>query len=142
MNYIGSKKRLLPFILSAIKEEAPNLETLTVCDLFAGTGIVGQTLKPLVKHVISNDLEYYSYVMNQHYVQNNISMNMTARLKELNTLPGKKGFIYTHYCLESGSERQYFSNENGQKIDAIRQKIETWQKKNQIDLMVLKLLVL
>lgn len=38
--------------------------------------------------------------------------------------PVENGFIYNNYCLGSGSGRQYFSDENGKKIDAIRIRIE------------------
>ena len=40
------------------------------CDIFAGTGIVGRTFKTSVKKVISNDIEYYSYVLNKNYIEN------------------------------------------------------------------------
>ena len=40
---------------------------MKVSDIFAGTGIVGKTFKTSVKKVISNDIEYYSYVLNKNY---------------------------------------------------------------------------
>ncbi len=46
---------------------------------------------------------------------------------ELDNLKGVEGFIYKNYCSGSGSGRQYFSDENGKKIDAVRQKIEEWR---------------
>ena len=60
MNYIGSKKRLLPFIQSTIYKtlSTEDLSDKVFCDLFAGTGAVGNHFKPQVKKVISNDLEY------------------------------------------------------------------------------------
>ena len=53
----------------------------------------------------------------------------------LANLKGTKGFIYKNYCLggtknKTAEERQYFSDENGMRCDAIRQKIEEWKKKN------------
>ena len=55
-------------------------------------------------------------------------------LEELNNLKLKDtGFIYKNYCLGSGSNRQYFSDINGKKIDTIRQKIESWFKNNKIN---------
>ena len=41
-----------------------NFHELKVLDLFAGTGIVGRNFKSNVKKIISNDLEYYSFVLN------------------------------------------------------------------------------
>lgn len=43
------------------------------------------------------------------------------------------GFIFKHYCLGSGSNRQYFSDYNGKKIDTIRKKIADWKKTNKIN---------
>ena len=43
---------------------------MKVSDIFAGTGIVGRTFKTSVKKVISNDIEYYSYVLNKNYIEN------------------------------------------------------------------------
>ncbi len=52
----------------------------------------------------------------------------------LNWLPGKKGFIFNAYCPSGNNEfcRQYLSDVNGQKIDAIRQQIETWRESGEI----------
>ena len=50
-------------------------------------------------------------------------------INKLNDLkPVEDGFIYKNYCFGSGSGRQYFSDENGQKIDTVRQEIESWHK--------------
>jgi len=47
----------------------------------------------------------------------------------LNKLPGaENGFVYSHYCAGSGSGRNYFSDENGQRCDAIRTQLEDWRK--------------
>ncbi len=46
----------------------------------------------------------------------------------LNALPPcENGFVYRHYCAGSGSERNYFSDENGQRCDAIRCQLEAWR---------------
>ena len=57
---MGSKSRLLDVIFPLIMS-VPGIDT--VVDLFAGTGVVGYALKGK-KKVISNDLEYYSYIIN------------------------------------------------------------------------------
>ena len=59
MKYLGSKRKLIPFLEKTIKSVVGNdLANLTFCDLFAGTGIVGRHFKSSVKEIISNDLEY------------------------------------------------------------------------------------
>ena len=52
----------------------------------------------------------------------------------LSNLEGKKGFIYKNYCpggtKDQNDQRQYFSDENGKRCDAVRQKIEIWKEEN------------
>jgi adenine-specific DNA-methyltransferase len=99
------------------------------CDIFAGTGAVGRSFKTEVKKIIANDVEYYSYVLNKNYIENHAEIaNKQDFIDELNNLPLiDNGFIYKNYCVGGGTERQYFSDDNGKKIDAIRQKIEEWK---------------
>jgi len=129
LNYIGSKFSLLDFIYSTIKETAPSLEGAVFFDLFAGTGIVGRFFKDKVKSVMANDLEYYSYVLNRHYIQN--TKRIDFDFSALNNLKGVEGFIYKNYC-PAISGRQYFTDENGKIIDAARIEIEKY--KNDSDL--------
>ncbi|MDY8138695.1 DNA adenine methylase [Aquimarina sp. 2201CG5-10] len=133
MNYIGSKYKLSEFIRTAVHGVAgDHLGDKTFCDLFAGTGIVGRTFKTSVKKVIANDLEFYSYILNKNYIGNHVDLKAAEYIKELNDLKGKKGFIYNNYCLGGGSERQYFSDENGLKIDAARNRIENLKKSGEV----------
>jgi len=136
LNFIGSKFTLLSWIKSEIiKVVGKDLSEKVFCDIFAGTGIVGQAFKKEVKRVISNDLEYYSFVLNKNYIQNHkLIKNREKYVNELNNLTLiDSGFIYQNYCLGSKSGRQYFSDANGKKIDAIRTKIEKWHKKKDIE---------
>ena len=135
MNYIGSKHSLLPFLESVINNVVGvNLSDKVFCDLFAGTGVVGRAFKPRVHKVIANDWEYYSYVLNRNYIGNHIELDgKEDRLAQLDLLAGdENGFIYQNYCKASGSGRQYFSDENGKKIDAIRTQIESWRTNGDI----------
>ena len=73
MNYIGSKNKLSSFIFETVTKVAgSDLSQTVFCYLFAGTGIVGRTFKPHVKHVIANDVEFYSYVLNRNYIGNHL----------------------------------------------------------------------
>ena len=121
------------------------------CDLFAGTGIVGRHFKKKGYRIIANDIQYYSYVLNRHYIGNHKELTFSRLSKEifelkriktenrkifvcdyLSRLKGKKGFIYRNYCLggtkDKKEQRQYFSDENGMRCDSIRQKIEKWKE--------------
>lgn len=135
MNYIGSKYSLLDFIDKTIKSIVGNeMSEIVFCDLFAGTGIVGRHFKTQVRKVISNDFEYYSYVLNRNYIGNHKEIEgIDEYINKLNSLDGiDNGFIYTQYCKGGGNNRQYFSDENGMKIDAIRTTIEKWKINGEI----------
>ena len=54
-------------------------------------------------------------------------------MEHLNQIEGKEGFIYNNYCIGSGSERNYFSDFNGKKCDAIRQELEKLYRDKAID---------
>lgn len=152
MNYIGSKFSLLDFLEESIQKVAGSNGKI-FCDLFAGTGAVGTHFKKKGYTVIANDIQYYSYVLNRHYIGNHKEMtfskltNDVPDLKEiskgerrkfvcayLSGLDGAKGFIYNNYCSGGTGNReeprQYFSDENGARCDAIRQKIEEWKGRN------------
>ena len=131
MNYIGSKRKLSEFINRTVHEVCGNdLSDKVFCDLFAGTGIVGRNFKTKTKQVIANDLEYYSYVLNRNYIENSDPLEGGTLLEELNRLQGKKGFIAQQYGENGAAGRLYFSQENAQKIDAIRQQIQAWKQDN------------
>tara|TARA_R110000823_G_scaffold159218_5_gene290464 strand:- start:114920 stop:115918 length:999 start_codon:yes stop_codon:yes gene_type:complete len=133
MNYIGSKHKLSSFIFETVTDVCgKELSNKTFCDLFAGTGIVGRNFKPHVKQVIANDVEYYSFVLNRNYIGNHISFEYEEFINELNALKGKKGFIFENYSEGGKAGRNYFTSENGQKIDAVRIQIEEWKKTSQI----------
>jgi len=133
MNYIGSKHKLSNFIKKTVYEVAgKNLSDKTFCDLFAGTGIVGRNFKAETKKIISNDFEYYSYVLNRNYIGNHQKIQFENLIEDLNHLDEKSGFIYDEYSENGTSDRLYFSAENGKKIDAIRQEIEHWKLSQKI----------
>lgn len=154
MNYIGSKLLLLKFLEESI-EKVVDKKPHVFCDLFAGTGAVGAHFKRKGYKIIANDIQYYSFVLNKQYIANHkllkfqklfkiipelekieISKRKDLVCDYLSNLKGIKGFIYKNYC--SGGtknqeyERQYFSDENGMRCDAIRIKIEEWKKDNLI----------
>ncbi|MDR1740992.1 MAG: DNA adenine methylase [Synergistaceae bacterium] len=120
MNYIGSKYSLLPFLEQTIADVvACSASGGVFADLFAGTGAVAGTFKRKGYRVIANDIQHYAYTLNRHYVEN-VPPIAAERLDWLNSLDGEDGFVYNNYCAGSGSGRNYFTDENGRKCDAIR----------------------
>lgn len=134
MNYIGSKYSLMEFLQDTIGNVTgyPNGEGRVFADLFAGTGVVGSTYKAMGYDVIANDIQYYSFILNKHLIENIPSLDASL-LDELNSLNGTNGFIYNNYCAGSGSKRNYFTDSNGQKCDAIRKKLEEMHTNRDID---------
>ncbi len=146
MNYIGSKFKLLDFLEESIKSVV-GCEPMSFCDAFAGTGTVGVHFKKKGYTVISNDLQYYSYIMIRHFIQNNNDLLFLGLANEfqtkedifnyLNNLQLNRGFIFNNYS--SGGtqtqefQRTYFSDENAKICDTIRQKIENWKENNKIN---------
>lgn len=134
MNYIGSKYSLLEFLRDTIGNVTgyENGEGHTFADLFAGTGVVGAAYKEMGYQVISNDIQYYSYVLNKHLIENVPTLD-DSPLNELNSLTGTEGFVYNNYCQGSNSERNYFTDSNGQKCDAVRIALERMHNEGEID---------
>ncbi len=137
MNYIGSKYSLIDFLKSSVnhtleenREEKKPCE-MVFADIFAGTSVVSGSFKESGYSIIANDIQYYSYIIARHLIENNGNldkMRCDNLIEELNRLEGVKGFIYNNYCYEGtvGSEftRMYFSEYNAKKCDAIRIAIE------------------
>lgn len=132
MNYIGSKYSLMDFLTETITSVAGNDTNKTFADLFAGTGVVGKTFKEKGHKVIANDIQYYSYVLNKHFIENNPPLD-SSKIEELRELPGVEGFVYKNYCAGSNSGRNYFTDENGKKCDAIRIELERLRKSGEIN---------
>src|SRR3989339_1555901 len=103
MNYIGSKLSLLEFLEESInKVVGKNCDTF--CDLFAGTGIVGRYFKRKGYKIIANDVQYYSYVLNRHYIGNHKELNfskLTKNISELKNIEIKKRKIFVCDYLSS-----------------------------------------
>jgi len=146
MNYIGSKYTLRPFLEQVFRRVTDGSERV-FCDIFAGTGAVGRHFKHLGLQVIANDLQYYAYVLNKAYIEINeaptfsgLRAHYPAEIAEyrtllgdpaeealafINHLPRVSGFITQHYS--PAGKRLYYTQENAEKADAIRQAIENWR---------------
>lgn len=129
MNYIGSKQSLADFILYSIWDTAGTDTNKIFCDLFAGTGAVGKLFRANGYDVISNDIQYYSYVLNRHFIENSTPIGVPLDVSFcLDKIFSTDGFIYNHYCPGSGSGRLYFTDHNGQRCDGIRSMLEVFRR--------------
>lgn len=148
MRYIGNKENIISTIHSILLKN--HIEGNSFFDFFSGTTNVARYYKQLGYKIYSSDVLYLSYCMQKAYIENNEEPQFEKLLtyipiKEnsffasplekivsyLNSIPLVKGFIYNNYTPEGTADleipRMYFSNENGQKIDAIRGQIEQWR---------------
>ncbi|WP_347840487.1 DNA adenine methylase [uncultured Draconibacterium sp.] len=64
IKYMGSKRELLKFVIDGIRS-VHNGEL--ICDLFAGSGVIGATLKDDAK-IWSNDIQEYSEILSRTYL--------------------------------------------------------------------------
>ena len=145
MNYIGSKYSLIDFLESSITKtlkscnETRSPSEMVFADLFAGTGVVSGSFKRQGYSIIANDIQYYSYVVTKHMIENNGNLDVdrcNQLISELNKLDGIEGFIYNNYSYggTEGQEfrRMYFSDFNAKKCDAIRTTIQEWLSSGRI----------
>lgn len=126
LNYIGSKYKLLDWIIEHIKcKTGYELEGKYVADLFAGTGIVSHYLRKLDCIVLSNDAELYSYIITSALSQSTYSQKLQDIIGGLNACKKHKvGYITENYSPYNTNERKFFTTENAMKIDYIRNAIE------------------
>lgn len=141
--YIGNKRKLTPLIRRAI--EATGVKSGTFYDAFAGSTVASRLAKVLGYRVIANDWEPYSYYIGVTYIQNNRSPEFRAlgglenAVGTLNSLDPVRGYIAGHYCPEddekydADSERMFYTQENGRRIDAIREEISAWKSEGKIN---------
>ena len=146
MNYIWSKHSLLKFIHASI-EQVVGADRFLVSDLFGGTGAVARMYKELGHPTLTSDLQWYSYVLLQHYLGNSTHFafewlldtldGLSERDPEdrwdmvclyLDQLLGVSWYVYKQYCMwgtkQKEFQRQYFGDSNGKRCDAIRMQIQ------------------
>lgn len=136
--YIGNKRKLTDLIGRAT--DRTGLTSGTFFDAFAGSGAVGRLAKTLGFRVVSNDWEPYSRPIAETYIACNRPPRfanlggLDNALDTLNALPGKQGYIARHYCPRDDEqpdpdrERMFYTQENGRRIDAIREQLAAWRK--------------
>ncbi|MFV2015952.1 MAG: DNA adenine methylase [Candidatus Heimdallarchaeota archaeon] len=119
--FLGNKYRLIPFIKNIVEKKCGTYNT--VIDIFAGTGVVGESFNNKTTKIISNDI----------LISNFISLSAWLRTTELDITQAKKiikGFnnlnIHTpNYVSEKFGDR-YFTMSSARKIGEIRELIENY----------------
>ena len=141
MRFIGNKTNLLEKIKAVVDENCTD-ENLVFCDIFAGTGSVSRYFKQYYR-IISNDILYFSHILTAATIENN-QIPQFNRLKaigiedpfaflETADVSSCKGFITEEYSPMGQAKRQYLTEDNAQRIDYIRTKIESWKNIGLLD---------
>ncbi len=134
MRYIWNKQKLLEEIKQLLLRKNIYTSWLSFCDAFSWTWNVGNHFKDMFK-IIWNDALYCSYVVTEAKLNpinkkfSKLWINPFDYFNDPNI--SKKWFVYKNYT-PWGSERKYFSKENGWKIDFIRSTIDEWYNKKKI----------
>lgn len=121
VKYIGSKRRLVP-VLGEIMSAANARTTL---DMFTGTTRVAQEFKRRQALVTAVDSARYSEVFSLCYIatsKDDVDKDdLRDALRYLSELPGEAGYFTETFCVSS----RFFQPFNGERVDAIRNALET-----------------
>lgn len=134
ITYLGNKRKLLDYIATevelALKELG--LEKGKICDLFSGSGIVARRLKQYASRLYANDLENYSYIINDCYLTNSEDFNEKFYDELYAKIMAKEpveGIITNNYAPKDDNnikegERVFYTHNNAVIIDTIRTAID------------------
>jgi adenine-specific DNA-methyltransferase len=117
--YLGNKYKLLGVIEDIVSEKCGEIESF--CDIFAGTGVVGERFNSSKIKIISNDFLFLNYVCLKAFLctKINIQKLISNKINYLNNLKAEEDNYFSKHF--GGT---YFSIENAKKIGAIREEIE------------------
>ncbi|MGO5095405.1 DNA adenine methylase [Agathobaculum sp. LCP25S3_E8] len=139
ITYLGNKRKLLPFINSAVEIVKKELgsDRITAFDGFAGSGVVSRLLKQHTTTLYVNDFEQYSKTVNTAFLSNSEVVDMDRLSKSIDYLnknrlsPTKSPyFISQNYAPKNDDdiqlgERVFYTHNNALAIDNIRHLIDT-----------------
>ena len=117
--YLGNKHKLLPLLKEIVKQNCNEFGSL--CDIFAGTGVVGQAFNNKKIKIISNELLFSNYISLYAWLSSESydKTKIEEALGQLNAIRGDKD----NYVSDNFGNR-YFSLDNARKIGQIRASIE------------------
>ena len=120
ITYIGNKRKLVKIIEDVIIKLKPRI----CVDVFSGSGVVSRMLLMHCDKLYVNDLEKYCEVLSECFLKTPSWFNQDEIIKHLeamNACPDKIGFITEMYASD---ERQFYTPENGRRIDGMLDYIE------------------
>lgn len=133
ITYLGNKRSLLKEICNEVEDilKAMKKEKVVCLDLFSGSGVVARALKKYSSTIIANDLEDYSFVINNCFLSNSKNFDIAKYQSMLNELNIKiknnpiEGIITKNYAPKDDNnikkgERVFYTRENAIYIDSFR----------------------
>jgi adenine-specific DNA-methyltransferase len=130
ITYMGNKRKVLPHIeklLLLIKGKLGK-DKLNIGDGFAGSGIVSRLFKGHASRLYTNDLAGYSRTLNSCYLATPTKKTyakICQYIDEANRKADEENTDVPWVSRHWTGERAYYTEENGQRIDVMRQYIET-----------------
>lgn len=123
IKYMGSKLKMLPYIMEVIS----GLEIHTALDAFSGTTRVAQMFSQLGFDTTSNDTAIWSNVFGNCYlIADKDDSFYQSYIDELNSLKGVYGWFSEKYGGDDEFGKKPFRLHNTMRLDAIRERIETY----------------
>ena len=120
--YLGNKHKLLGFIEDIVSEKCNGVKSF--CDIFAGTGVVGERFNKPEINIISNDILFSNYACLKAFLGTNSNMDkILEKIKFLNNIQATEDNYFSKHFGNT-----YFSLENARKIGAIREEIDNIAK--------------
>ena len=134
ITYLGNKRKLLDNIANEVQSilNEMEVEKAVICDLFSGSGVVSRKLKQYATRLYANDLEQYSYIINDCYLTNKEDFNEDFYNQLYEKIQSKgliEGVIAQNYVPQDDNdikegERVFYTHENAMIIDTIRAAID------------------
>jgi adenine-specific DNA-methyltransferase len=134
--FLGNKYKLLGFIEDIVNEKCNSFNVF--CDIFAGTGVVGERFNEKNIKVIANDFLASNYMPLRAFLgTSNVDFkNIENKINLLNSLRTNEDNYFSRHFGET-----YFTLDNARKIGAIREKIDKISSdKNEKALLITSLL--
>ena len=117
--YLGNKYKLIQFIKQIVEQKCGVMESF--CDIFAGTGVVGEAFNCTDVQIISNDLLYSNYICLSSFLKtsSDILEEVRGKISILNNLYSESDNYFS-----DNFGGTFFTIENARKIGEIRERIE------------------
>lgn len=137
ITYMGNKRKLLPYIENIIIDlQNKKGSKLTIGDGFSGSGIVSRLFKKHASELYTNDIADYSETLNKCYLSN-INDDLLQKIKSHinkanqhadNQKSFTKSYVSGNWAPNgkiNENTRVYFTEDNGKRIDILRNYIQS-----------------